>query len=116
MFIVLAQTQRTRVQRLSPKNKGVSPYIPLQAGYRSKKQSSTHIWLHVTSLALSFSLVLCDLHVSILFISLLCHTLPLTCQNTSLYVSFLASPFLLQYEQMSYQLLEIKMRLGLVQA
>jgi hypothetical protein len=55
MFIVPAQTQQTHVQRLSPKNKGVSPYIPLQAGYRSKKQSSTHIWLHVTSLAISFS-------------------------------------------------------------
>jgi hypothetical protein len=54
MFIVLAQTQQTRVQRLSPKNKGVSSYIPLQAGYRSKKQSLTHIWLHVTSLAISF--------------------------------------------------------------
>jgi hypothetical protein len=52
---VLAQTQRTPVQRLSPKNKGVSPCIPLQAGYRSKKQSPTHLWLHVTSLAISFS-------------------------------------------------------------
>jgi hypothetical protein len=51
---VLAQTQQTCVQRLSPKNKGVSLYIPLQAGYRSKKQSSTHIWLHVTLLAISF--------------------------------------------------------------
>jgi hypothetical protein len=28
-FILLAQTQWTRVQRLSPENKGVSPYIPL---------------------------------------------------------------------------------------
>jgi hypothetical protein len=37
-FIVPAQTQRTHVQRLSPENKGVSPYISLQAGYRSKKQ------------------------------------------------------------------------------
>jgi hypothetical protein len=35
-------------------NKGVSPYIPLQAGYRSKKQNSTRTWLHVTSLAISF--------------------------------------------------------------
>jgi hypothetical protein len=43
-FIVWAQTQR-----LSPKNKEVFPYIPLQASYRSKKQSSTHLWLHVTS-------------------------------------------------------------------
>jgi hypothetical protein len=53
-FIVPAQIQQTHVQRLSPKNKKVTPYIPLQAGYRSKKQNSTHIWLHVTSLAVSF--------------------------------------------------------------
>jgi hypothetical protein len=46
--------QQTPVQRLSPENKEVSPYIPLQAGYRSRKQSSTHIWLHVTLLAISF--------------------------------------------------------------
>jgi hypothetical protein len=37
-FIVPAQTQQTLVQRLRPKNKGVSPDIYLQAGYRSKKQ------------------------------------------------------------------------------
>jgi hypothetical protein len=43
LFIVPAQTQQTHVQWLSPENKGVSPYIALQAGYRSKKQSSTHI-------------------------------------------------------------------------
>jgi hypothetical protein len=36
-FIVPALTQQTPVQRLSPKNKGVSPYIPLQAGYRGIK-------------------------------------------------------------------------------
>jgi hypothetical protein len=36
------------IQRLSPKNKGALPYIPLQAGYRSKKQSLTHIWLHAS--------------------------------------------------------------------
>jgi hypothetical protein len=53
-FIVSAQTQWTRVRRLSPENKEVSPYIPLQAGYRSKKQSLTHIWLHAISLAISF--------------------------------------------------------------
>jgi hypothetical protein len=38
-FVVLAQTQLTCVQRLNPKNKGVSPYIPLQAGYRSKSKA-----------------------------------------------------------------------------
>jgi hypothetical protein len=52
---VLVQTQWTHVQRLSPENKVVSPYIPLQAGYKNKKQSSTHIWLYVTPLAISFS-------------------------------------------------------------
>jgi hypothetical protein len=40
--------------KTSSKNKEVSPFIPLQAGYRSKKQSSTHIWLYVTSLGISF--------------------------------------------------------------
>jgi hypothetical protein len=54
-FIVPAQTQWSHVQRLSPENNEVSPYVPLQAGYRSKKQSSTHKWLHVTLLAISFS-------------------------------------------------------------
>jgi hypothetical protein len=39
LFIsVPAAAQRTPIQRLSPKNKGALPYIPLQAGYRSKKQ------------------------------------------------------------------------------
>jgi hypothetical protein len=36
-FIVPAQTQWTHVQRLSPENKGVSPYVPLQVGYRGNK-------------------------------------------------------------------------------
>jgi hypothetical protein len=40
--------------KLSPKNKGVPPYIPLQAGYRSKKQNSTQIWLHMALLPISF--------------------------------------------------------------
>jgi hypothetical protein len=47
------------IQRLSPENKGALPYIPLQAGYKSKKQSLTHTWLLVMSLATSSS-VLCD--------------------------------------------------------
>jgi hypothetical protein len=47
-FIVPAQTQQTPVQRLSPENKGALHYIPLQAGYRSKKQGLTHMWLHTT--------------------------------------------------------------------
>jgi hypothetical protein len=82
-FIVLAQTQWTRVQRLSPENKGVSPYIPLQAGYRSRKQSSTYIWLHVTPLAISSPQCSGTFMVQF-FISLLCHPFPLPqYQNTA---------------------------------
>jgi hypothetical protein len=43
---VLAQTQRTHVQRLSPDNKGGSPYVPLQLGCRDnkiEKQGLTHV-------------------------------------------------------------------------
>jgi hypothetical protein len=36
-FIVLARTERIRVQRPSPKNKAFSPYLPLQAGFRGNK-------------------------------------------------------------------------------
>jgi hypothetical protein len=43
-FIVPAQTQRIHVQSLSSENKGVSPYITLQAGYRSKEQGLIHIF------------------------------------------------------------------------
>jgi hypothetical protein len=36
MFIsMLAATQWTHVQRLSPENKGDLPYIPFRAGYRN---------------------------------------------------------------------------------
>jgi hypothetical protein len=52
LFIsVPAVAQRIHIQRLTPENKGVSPYIPLQAGYRSRKQGLTPLWLHVTLLA-----------------------------------------------------------------
>jgi hypothetical protein len=37
--------------KAEPENKGALPYIPLQAGYRSKKQALTHIWLQATLLA-----------------------------------------------------------------
>jgi hypothetical protein len=51
-FILLCQqTWQTHVQRLSLENKGVSPYIPLQAGYRSKEQVLIHIWLYLILLA-----------------------------------------------------------------
>jgi hypothetical protein len=38
-FIVPTQTQWTHIQRLNTENKGVSlsPYVPLQAGYRGNK-------------------------------------------------------------------------------
>jgi hypothetical protein len=52
-FTVLAETF---VQRLSPKNKGFSPYLPLQTDYRGnriKKQGLTHIWLYANLLATS---------------------------------------------------------------
>jgi hypothetical protein len=48
---MLAVAQQIPTQRLSHKNKGALPYIPLQTGYRSKKQTSTHIWLHEYLLA-----------------------------------------------------------------
>jgi hypothetical protein len=42
MFIsVPAAAQWIYIQRLSSESKVVSPYIPLQAGYRSKKQGLT---------------------------------------------------------------------------
>jgi hypothetical protein len=67
---VPAQTQRACVQK-------VWPSTPLQAGYRSKKQNSTHIWLHVTSLAISFpSAMWPSCFSSLSFLSLLCHPFP----------------------------------------
>jgi hypothetical protein len=84
MFIVSAQTQQTRVQRLSPENKGVSPYVPLQAGYRSKKQSSTHLWLHVISLAISFpQCYMTFMFQFFKFYLSLCHPFSLSRQNTA---------------------------------
>jgi hypothetical protein len=47
LFTVPAQTQQTRVQRLSSENKGVSSYIPLQTGCRNKKQGLIHKWLYL---------------------------------------------------------------------
>jgi hypothetical protein len=48
---VLAVDQWIPIQRLSPENKGALPYIPLQAGYKSKKKGLTHIWLYTFLLA-----------------------------------------------------------------
>jgi hypothetical protein len=66
LISVLATAQQIPFQRLGPENKGALPYIPLQAGYRSKKQGLTHIWLYV-SLLTTLPSVLCDLsHIHIL--------------------------------------------------
>jgi hypothetical protein len=76
-FIVPAQTQKTHVQRLRPENKGVSLYVSLQAGYRSKKQGLIHIWLYLILLATFPSLVLHDLpHVEIAQVLSLCYAKP----------------------------------------
>jgi hypothetical protein len=77
---VLEVVQQVHIQRLSSKaeNKRVSPYIPLQASYRSKMQNLTHIWLHVTLLATSPPAQMWPpscLHF-LSFLSLLCHPLP----------------------------------------
>jgi hypothetical protein len=99
-FIVPARTQWTHVQRLSPENKGVSPYITLQAGYRNKKQGLIHIWLYLILLAtlsqcyVTFpSLVLRDLpHVQISQVLSLCYAVPtslLLSQDSGLVCFFL---------------------------
>jgi hypothetical protein len=65
-FSVPAVAQQIHIQRLSPKNNEAFSYIPLQAGYRSKKQGLTHMWLYVCPLA-TLPSVLCDLtHLHIL--------------------------------------------------
>jgi hypothetical protein len=91
---VPAQTQWTPVQRLSPKNKGVSPYIPLQAGYRSKSQSSIYIWLHVTSVAVSFHQCCVTFMFQFFkfYLSAWPSPPPVWLSEHSLSVSFLASP------------------------
>jgi hypothetical protein len=73
IFICMpAAAQLTPIHRLRLKNKGALPYIPLQAGYRSKKHSYTHIWLYASLLA---TLPSCSHSLS--FISLLCCFPPL---------------------------------------
>jgi hypothetical protein len=60
MFIGMpAATQQSHIQRLSPEHKEALLYIPLQADYRNEKQSLTHTWLLIISLATSLSM-LCD--------------------------------------------------------
>jgi hypothetical protein len=65
MFIVPAQNQWTRVQRLSPANKGVSPYVPWQAGDKQKAKLNPHL-AACDFIGYFISPVLCDLHGSIL--------------------------------------------------
>jgi hypothetical protein len=51
MFIGMpAVAQQIPIQTLSPENKRTLPYIPLQGGYRSKKQSLLNIWSHASVL------------------------------------------------------------------
>jgi hypothetical protein len=53
IYLHVSSSSAIHIQRLSPENKGVSPYTALQAGFRSKKQGLTHLWLHATLLATS---------------------------------------------------------------
>jgi hypothetical protein len=53
IIIILETAQRIPIQRLSIENKGALPYIPLKAGYRSKKQSLTYICLYASLLVTS---------------------------------------------------------------
>jgi hypothetical protein len=70
------------VQRLSSENKGVSPYIPWQAGYRSKKQGLIHIWLYTILLAtlpyryMTFSSQCYRTLFSFRFLISLCYAIP----------------------------------------
>jgi hypothetical protein len=78
--------------KLNPKNKEVSTYVPLQAGYRSKRQSSTHLWLHVTSLAILFPqcyVTFFMFHFFKFYLSALPSLPPASLSEHSLSVSFL---------------------------
>jgi hypothetical protein len=94
---VAAQTQWTRVQRLSPKNKEVSPYILASRLQEQNAKLNPHI-AACDFIGYFVSLLLCDLHVSILkfYLSALPSPLPVSSSEHSLSVSFLASPFLFQ--------------------
>jgi hypothetical protein len=72
----------------------------LASRFRSKKQSSTHIWLLVISLVISFPQ--CYLTFTFQFFKFCLSALPsppsVSSSEHSLSVSYLASPFLLHYE------------------
>jgi hypothetical protein len=84
-FIVPVQTQWTHLQRLSPENKRVSPYVPLQAGYRSKKQGLIH--MVIFNFIDYFTLVLCDFPLP-------GATWPSPCSDFSCFISRLCHPYL----------------------
>jgi hypothetical protein len=89
------QLNGIHIQRLSPKNKGVSPYTPLQAGYRSEKQGLTHVWLHVTLLATSPPVLLTFFmfrFFKVLSPGYAISSFLLHYQNTDLFVSFFFWP------------------------
>jgi hypothetical protein len=93
-FIVPTQTQRTHVQRLSPKNKGVSPYIPCKQVAEQKARSNPCIIIY--NFIGYFTLVLHDfplpvlhdlLHVQIPQVLSFCNAIPtslLLYQNSGL--------------------------------
>jgi hypothetical protein len=95
-FIVPAQTQQTRVQRLNLENKGVSPYISLQASHRNKKATYGCMWLHWLFHFLS-AMWPSSCFNSLSFIFLLCHPFLLPhYQNTACLFLFW-SPSLLHH-------------------
>jgi hypothetical protein len=65
MFYCASTDSANSCPKTEPRNKGVSPYIPLQAGYRSKKQDLIHIWLYLILLA-----TLCYCYVTFPFLVL----------------------------------------------
>jgi hypothetical protein len=64
---VPAQNQRLHVQRLSPENKGISLYIPLQVGYRSKKAKFNPYMIACDFIGYFIPPVLCDLFYILIF-------------------------------------------------
>jgi hypothetical protein len=64
----------------------------LQAGCRSKEQSSTHLWLHVTSLAILFPQCYVTFIISILQILSLCFAILSPCLIRTQPVCFFSGP------------------------
>jgi hypothetical protein len=91
MYRVAAGTQSIHIQKLRPENKGVSPYIPLQAHYRSKKTRFNPYMIACNSIGYFPRVMWPSTHSdSLSFISLLCCPLPLLpYQSTDLLAFFL---------------------------